>query len=160
MPESESWYRDVNITQHRPELVLIYFGSSTCSPCIDPGFKVALARLKAVVADLARSEHRTFRSIGVSIDWELDAGVKFLSECGPWNEIVVGNNWYNSAVTEHFWNQAGSDAALPQVLIVARSFNVSGNRYVPGPKSYLVRLIGKLEVDNWTAMASSGAGSG
>jgi hypothetical protein len=147
--ESESWYRDVSIKQHQHELVLIYFGSSWCSPCVDPEFKAALTRLKSVVAELARSEHRTFRSVGVSVDWDVEAGLRFLNESGPWDEVNIGNNWYNSSVIEHFWNQPDSKPAVPQVLLIARSFLVEGSRYVPASKEYLVRLVGKLEVENW-----------
>jgi hypothetical protein len=153
MGDPESSYRDVRIVRREHELVLIYFGASTCGPCVDPEFKAALRRLKTVVADIARSEHRTFRSIGVSIDWELELGLSFLNDSGPWNEVIVGNNWYNSAAIEHFWNQQDSMPALPQVLLLERSFAVTAKRRFPGPKNYLVRLVGRHEVEKWIADA-------
>jgi len=43
------------------------------------------------------------RTIGVSTDWSISEGIAFLQDAGEWSEIVVGNNWYNSAVIEHVW---------------------------------------------------------
>jgi hypothetical protein len=87
--------------------------------------------------------------MGVSTDWDLESGLRFLNDCGPWDEVVVGNNWYNSAVIEHIWSVPGAEAAVPQVLLVERFFEASGNRIEPGPKNYLVRLSGTSDLHKW-----------
>ena len=149
-----SWYRDVNIRHEERELVLVYIGGYSCGFCNDPEFKAVLSRFKLAIAELAQAEHRKLRTIGVSNDWDVDAGLQFLRDCGPWNELVVGNNWYNSAVIEHVWNLPDVSGAIPQVIVFERSFLMTGRRMVPGTKRYLIRLIGKHEVSEWLARRS------
>ena len=43
MAESKSWYRDVNIIRHTHELVLIYFGASTCGRRMCLAYRVLTA---------------------------------------------------------------------------------------------------------------------
>ena len=150
MSSSEpSWYRDVNIRHEERELVLIYIGAHSCGACNDPEFKALISRFKHAIAGLAEAEHRKLRTIGVSSDWDVDAGLQFLRDCGPWNELVVGNNWYNSAVIEHIWNLPDTIGAIPQVIVFERSFVLTGKRWVPVGKRYLIRLIGKTELNKW-----------
>ncbi len=108
-------YRDVNIRREERELVLVYIGAASCGPCNDPEFKAVLSRFKNTLAALARAEHRKLRSIGVSTDWDVDSGLQFLRDSGAWDEMVVGNNWYNSAVIEHIWNFPTAEAGIPSV---------------------------------------------
>ena len=149
-----SWHRDVNIRREERELVLVYIGGYSCGACNDPEFKAVLSRFKLAIARLAEAEHRKLRTIGVSSDWDVDAGLRFLRDCGPWNELVVGNNWYNSAVIEHVWNLPDTNGAIPQVIVFERSFVLTGKRWIPTGKRYLIRLIGKPEVSEWLESAS------
>ena len=97
MTES-SWQRDVDIRREERELVLVYIGGYSCGFCNDPEFKAELSRFKLEIAGMAQAANRKLRTIGVSSDWDVDAGLQFLRDCGPWDEVVAGNNWYNSAV--------------------------------------------------------------
>ena len=148
---NESWYRDVTIRREERELVLVYIGAPSCGACADPEFKAVLSQFKHTLADIARAERRKLRTIGVSNDWEVDLGLQFLQDSGPWDELVVGNNWYNSAVIEHIWNLPDADGGIPQVIVFERSFVFSGHRMVPGVRRYLIRLVGKGEVMDWLA---------
>jgi hypothetical protein len=149
-----TWQRDVNIRRDACELVLVYIGGYSCGACNDPEFKEILSRFKLAIAGLAQAGKRKLRTIGVSSDWDVDRGLQFLRDCGPWDEVVVGNNWYNSAVIEHIWNLPDTNGAIPQVIVFERSFVMTGRRMVPSPKRYLIRLIGKREVSEWLASGS------
>jgi hypothetical protein len=153
LPES-SWQRDVNIRKEERELVLVYIGARSCGFCNDPEFKVVLSRFKLAIAGLAQVERRKLRTIGVSNDWDVEVGLQFLRDCGPWDEVVVGNNWYNSAIIEHVWNLPDVDGSIPQVVVFERAFILTGTRWIPGVKRYLIRLIGKVQMNEWLASGS------
>ena len=146
---SAPWQRDVDIRREERELVLVYIGAASCGPCNDPEFKAVLAEFKRTIAEVARAERRKLRTIGVSDDWDVDAGLEFLRGCGPWDEVVAGNNMYNSAMIEHIWNFPNAQAAMPQIIVYERSFIFFDQRMIPGPRNYLIRLVSKFEVDDW-----------
>jgi hypothetical protein len=149
------WYREVWVRRFEREIVLVSIGGASCGPCNDPAFKDVLVRFKRALAKLAEDAHRKLRTIGVSNDWEVDTGIEFLRTTGPWDEIVVGNNWYNSAIIEHFWMAPNAEPAIPQVVVFERSFEITGQRFVAGPKRDLLRLVGKEALESW--LASGGA---
>jgi hypothetical protein len=149
-----SWSRDLNIHREELELVLVYIGSASCGPCNDPEYNALLSQFKRTVSELAHAERRKLRLIGVSDDWDVDAGLQFLRERGPWDEVVAGNNIYNSAVIEHVWNVESSHTGIPQVILFERRITYDGNRLVTGPKQYLLRLVGKAALAKWLADAN------
>jgi hypothetical protein len=142
-------FRDVFIHREEHELVVVYIGAPSCGACNEPEFKMLLSQFKVAIRELARAEHCKLRLIGVSNDWEVDAGLQFLRDTEPWDEVVAGNNMYNSAVIEHVWNVPQAEGGVPQVLVFKRSFTSNGRRLLPGPKHYLLRLVGKAALSKW-----------
>ena len=60
---------------------------------------------------------------GVSLDPEVDAGIRDLARVGSFNEISVGGNWTNSAIVHYFGGDMGRaypKASIPQVIVLER----------------------------------------
>ena len=134
---------DAYLNREERELVLLYLGSSTCGFCIEPQYKALLIEAKERLAPLALARHMKMRTIGVSIDWSISEGIAFLEDAGEWNEIVVGNNWYNSAVIEHVWGVAEATGGVPQVIVFERKLKHTTEPhrvFEIQSKRYLVRL--------------------
>ena len=139
--------------RERSELVLVYLGGPSCGFCRDPEYQKLLIRFKDVVGRLAAERHVRLRTIGVSDDWDVDAGIDFLRGMGPWDEIVAGNSLYNSAVIEHIWSHDGVTAGFPQVVVFERRYKLAAKKLEILSKRYIVRLLGKSELERWLESA-------
>jgi hypothetical protein len=83
---------------------------------------------KVRLAARARSEGRTFRAVGVALDWHPDTGLAYLREFGQFDEIVVGSNWFNLGATNLIWADSTSHASIPQLLLYERTVDPSNPR--------------------------------
>jgi hypothetical protein len=156
MPSMEARPREVPYRAKRVsagrevrELVLVYIGSAECGPCCDPAYKALLKQAKDGLVEPAVQRHMRLRYIGVSTGWSVPEGVAFLAEAGYWHEIIVGNNWMNSGVTEYMWEVPGAETGIPQVVLLERVVRVETKRWAVLSKRYLLRLVGKQPLQQW-----------
>ena len=114
--------------------------------CRDPEYQKLLIRFKDVVGRLAAERLVRLRTIGVSDDWDVDAGIDFLRGMGPWDEIVAGNSRCNSAVIEHIVATMGSRRVSRRL-----SFSNGGTSLLrrSSRSSASVTLCGCLERASW-----------
>ena len=102
------------------EIVLIYIGAYNCGPCHSPEIKNALSRLKILLKERINARGQDFATMGIALDWKVDVGYGYLSEVGPWDEIIVGKNWTNLGASTFIWKEADTLAAMPQIVIARR----------------------------------------
>ena len=136
------------------EVVLTYFGSTTCTACQDPAFKAALGRANTLLAERAASEGKTFVAIGVALDPSVEDGLAFLSTSGRFDEVAVGRNWFDSAALAHIWRsegRSGRTVALPGVMVFEREMTIGEAGVVPGASRYLVERVGGADIPAWVA---------
>lgn len=42
-----------------------------------------------------------FGTIGISPEWRISNGLKSLNKIGPFDEVIVGRNWFNHGIAEY-----------------------------------------------------------
>ncbi|MEM1125213.1 MAG: hypothetical protein AAGI71_01085 [Bacteroidota bacterium] len=133
------------------EIVLVYFGMTSCGPCHSPEFKTALEKAKLALKARADKEGRSFATIGVALDWDVAKGFAFLQEAGAFDEIAVGRNWENGAALTHLWRPEGLEtrsAAVPAVVVFEREVSV-GASIVASDPVYLFEAMGVSALTDW-----------
>ncbi len=108
-------------------LVAFVLLSSECGFSTEKGTKKAIRELRA---SLRASHAKAFAKvsvIGIAIDEDLDAGVRYLQSLGPsaFDEISVGGSWLNELVTALVWRDGVATPETPQVVLVERRVDAS-----------------------------------
>ena len=133
-------------------MVLVYFGASTCAPCHDDDFKAALEDAKVALFERAEAEGKSFAVVGVAVDHSIEDGLAFLTESGRFDEVVVGRNWFNSAVLAHVWRPEGLEdrvPGLPGIMVFEREMTMGETGIASGDPTYLVELVGAEDIPAW-----------
>lgn len=116
-----------------------------------PGTDVLVESVQA--AKVAMRERASLRgyyysTVGVSDDWSVERGLQILNDFGPFDEVVVGRNWFNLGVTE-FISMMGGRPAVPQIVVTLRYVRTDTIPFVYGEPVELARLVGHSEVEDW-----------
>ncbi len=146
-----AYERDVDISEG-PEVVLVYFGASTCGPCHDDRFKAALEEAKVLLFERAEADGKSFAAVGVAVDHSVEDGLAFLAASGRFDEVVVGRNWFNSAVLAHIWrpDDAGSQrAGLPGIMVFEREMSMGESGIAASAPAYLAEVVGAEDIPAW-----------
>jgi hypothetical protein len=122
------------------ELVAVYVGASTCGPCLLPEVKAAIVKMKGVMADWAREHGYAFSAVGVATDWSTEKGVAFLSDVGPFDQLVV-------------WSDSTAIPAMPQVVLLERTVT-AGNRIGFTPARVIRRVSGLVDIPGWVSVGA------
>ena len=133
------------------EVEMVYIGASDCFACVQPTYKAALEQAKVLLADRAEAEGKTFVAIDVSTDYDLDAGYDFLKASGGFDELVIGRNWFNSAVLEHLIRTEGAEdrvLGLPTIVLYEQEA-MMGDTIQATPPRYLRYIAGGAELPEW-----------
>jgi hypothetical protein len=130
-----------------PQLVMIYFGSSTCLSSNQPTLPGAVESLKLRLANYAARRGLSFKTVGVALDWSPAFGISHLEKFGLFDELSSGYSWGNTFALTHFFAATGATPATPQVIVLHRQF------VAPNDSSVVVRYT---EEDRRVLMAKAG----
>jgi hypothetical protein len=89
---------------------------------------------------------------GISLDPQVDAGVRDLARVGAFDEISVGGNWTNSAVVRYLGGDFGPaypKAGVPQVIVLEREIDQQITSLHVSPERELARYVGTRDIWNW-----------
>lgn len=137
--------------------VMVYFGSSNCQYSNDERIPKAINEIQKKLQAKSDAENMKFNSVGVSIDWDLKDGLNHLDKSGDFNEIMVGNNWFNHGSLKYFFQDSLTTPGTPQVLILKRSYSLNENGSLRTganhanlvSDSLIVRLAGVESIIGW-----------
>ena len=134
---------------HGREIVAVYFGASTCGPCLLPDVKAAIRAMKPLLAAQAKQLNVSFAAYGVSNDWEVAVGAAFLEPFGPFDQVVLGGNWTNLAIERFIFSDSTATPAIPQVLVFERTITVSDQTITFTDQRLIRRLAGATAIVSW-----------
>lgn len=131
----------------RPQYVVFYFGSSTCVPCRDPEFKVALQQMRPLLKVEAERAGHDLSVVGVAIDAQTDSGLALLQPIEIYDAVVVGDDWTNLVAERFIWGDPNAIPGIPQIILVERVIT-------PGPRGSSVprvirRIPGQRPIIDW-----------
>ena len=143
-------YTPATVMPNGKEVVAVYIGAQSCGPCHAPAVKDAVRQMKKLVAAQAHQSGAAFSVMGVANDWDLTVAATFLSDIGPFDQLVLGGNWTNIAIEHFVWRQPDGNAAMPQILVLERTVT-AGQRVSFSEPRVLRRLVGADEIPAWVA---------
>ena len=130
------------------EIVVVYIGAGG----VDGAMAGLADSVRLAAARQITGPGRQFRLHGISIDPEVDAGVRDLARVGAFDEISVGGNWTNSAVVRYLGGDFGRDyptTAVPQVIVLERDIDNQITTLHVGPERELARYVGTDKIWDW-----------
>lgn len=136
-------------TVRTTDLLVAFVASSNCAGSSRSDLPPALDEMRTILQNRAHGRGHRFSAIGVSVDWDVDAGVEFLMKLGAWDEILVGRQWLGMGATTFVWRDKPGDASLPQVILFQRSIRVGKTRIEVGQDSVLKRVVGVDSIISW-----------
>lgn len=136
------------------ELVLVFIGSSKCGASAVPALPAALDSIRASAARYAASVHDQFSSLGIAVDQQPNDGLLFLKKFGVFDQIAVGHNWLNAAAISYIWRETPGPGSLPQVVLVERQLDVTGDGVSVGADRILARKTGSDGLIRWAAQGA------
>jgi hypothetical protein len=131
------------------ELLFVFVGSSTCGATEAPGFTELVGVIRERLAAQARSEDYQFVTVGVALDWSIPAGLGFLEEFGPFDEIMTGRSWLNAGGVRYMWRDLPGEPACPSVLVTTRQVVVDRMSITVSEETLHLRKVGVTEIEAW-----------
>jgi len=134
------------VTQH--EFIVVYVGVQG----VDHVMKglADTVRLAAARRLVGPGQQLVLR--GVSLDPEVDTGMRDLAMVGAFNEVSLGGNWTNSSVVHYLggdFGRAYPTASVPQVIVLEREVDNRITTLHVGPEHEIARYIGAKEIWDW-----------
>lgn len=138
-----------------PEIVLMYFGTRSCSYSAAEATVESVRTAKSLVEARAKAIGLGFVSHGVASDWDVRGGMSHLERSGPWDEVSLGRSWANSVVLEYLFEDASQLAGTPKIVILRRTLDIGFGpdsvvtRYGFRDEQVLLRVNGAEEIGGW-----------
>ena len=134
------------------EWQLILIGASTCGASTYPGLSGAVRAVHRGIADSATAAGVTFTAAGIALDWDVEAGLRFLNDYGPFDEISTGRNWMNGTAERYLFGDLAAAPSLPQLVLVERTVEMLPGRIKRSDPVVLERKIGYEQIFAWAGM--------
>ena len=145
----EKTYQPRNKNPDGLELIAVYIGAEFCGPCHDPQLKRALQRMNSILADRTAKVGQSFSVTGVSTDWEVEKGIKYLRGIGPFDEMIVGKSLFNQAASEYIWKDSSVSTIVPQLVLIEREVRYKDGRAIISNQRVVDRHLGSIEIISW-----------
>lgn len=141
-------------TPEGEQLVMVYFGMSSCSWSNAKGLPEAIEEVRRALREKARKKGWSFVAVGVALDWSVEEGLGHLRKLGHFDEVSVGSNWTNSMAIRYLWEDFPGPAATPQVVVLKRTVGMreggtGGVAYFVDKERVLTRKLGTVEIEQW-----------
>lgn len=134
-----------------PELMLIYIGSSTCRWCNAEELPPAIEELKDELRRKAEAENRSFVSVGLSKDADVESGLDHLRKMGRFDEIATGRGWLNGELLRYVFTTHPGKAATPQILVIDRTVAADPSTgYSITDEQLVMRMYGLQRIVSWS----------
>ena len=142
-------YRPTKRIQLGPEIMLLYIGDSTCPESTKEDLPAILDQIQKQVREYAIHNGWAYVSYGISIDWNVEDGVRHLSKAGSFDQISTGRKWANESVMVYIWAKSYGPPATPQIVVVGRSidhaFAETTGFGIKG-EEFLLRRVGSVAI--------------
>jgi hypothetical protein len=145
----EQTYHPKNKNPNGVELIAIYIGAEFCGPCHDPQLKRAIRKMKNVLADRAAKAGQSFSVTGVSTDWGVETGIKYLRSIGPFDELIVGKSLFNHGASEYVWKDPSAATTVPQIVLIEREVRYENGRAIINNYRVIDRHVGTIDIISW-----------
>ncbi len=136
------------------ELLVVFIGASFCQAAQVPGFTAAFNQVKRSLRAQADARQQQTALIGVAVDWDPAAGLRWLNNFGSFDEVVSGRNWLNMGAVGFIWRDSPGPSALPQIVVLKRIIQPGERTILVGKEEVLLRKLGSTEIMAWAEAGS------
>lgn len=130
------------------EIALVFVGSSTCMWSRTNEVRQGVHAAQRSLADVARREGATMRSVGIAVGDRPADGLEFLANVASFDEVAIGGGWSSLGVTRYLVRDFPGPDKTPQLLVLRRVVGEEG--WGITRERLLLRLVGAEEIASWT----------
>ena len=131
------------------ERLVVFLGSSACPASTRDSLREDLRILGDSLQSRLRLSKVRVAMIGVSIDFNVNAGIRYLRELYPFQEVTVGRGFLNSASTGFLLGASGAALTVPQILILERIVEIDSTSITVGRSLIVRRIVGADSIHAW-----------
>jgi hypothetical protein len=135
------------------ELALVFIGSSTCWACGSPDLPRILERLKLALVQRARDHGCSFSAVGIAVDPHPEAGIRFLTKFGHFDEISCGGGMLGLGCRRYLQDIPGT-AVVPQIVVVFRHVVVDRMGAAIRDEHAVLRKTGLEQLRDWIELGA------
>jgi len=133
-------------------LRMVYVGAPDCGASNNSTNHDHVRGIKEQLRRILSDRDIKFITTGVSNSLRSREGTQYLSETGPYDEIISGLSLYNSGVQRYAWEMGAGRIATPQILLIRTKYqpigaNPRGVIDVRRRDSVLIRKEGTGEIE-------------
>lgn len=136
------------------QVVVFFVASASSRGSTASGLREAVLSLHQKLRAEAERQGLALEVVGVSVDWDVDDGIRFLRRYGPFDEMVVGGNWVNLAAIEYIWRDQPGTPTIPQIVVVRRRVDPGPSTIGVGPDQVLGRFVGVEQIVEWAGRST------
>jgi hypothetical protein len=131
------------------QVVVLFVASSSSRADAAPGLREAVRSLHRQLQVEAERHGLALEFVGVSLDWDVEEGIRFLRRYGPFDQVVVGGNWVNLAAIEYIWRDQPGSPTVPQIVLIRRHVDQRPATIDVSPDQVLGRFVGAEQIMEW-----------
>lgn len=133
------------------ERLIVFIGSSACLSSTRDSLRSDLRVLGTkVLVKQPRAAPRMIL-IGVSVDYDVKAGTQYLNSLYPFQEIVAGRGFLNSASSLFILGQVSPALSVPQIVVLDRMIQVDSSSISVQQAKLVRRVIGADSIHAWVS---------
>lgn len=137
--------------QSEKQLVAVLLITPDCEAAHTRDFKTVLWFGLDSLRNLARRRGYRPSLVAAALSANSESVRSFILNLGPFDEIVIGRGWLNTAALQYVWRDVPGISAVPQLVIVRRDVSVSPEGAVAvSSDSVVMRLTGAEAIMRWS----------
>ena len=140
-------------TKEGAELAMVYIGSSKCGYANSEELPALLETVRELIRARAQKVGRSFVTIGVSKDLDVEAGIRHLRKYWHFDEIMTGRGWLNIGILKYVYEGFPGIAATPQVLVIDRRKDRTAGSAIRD-EVLVLRKAGSDEIAAWASLGA------
>jgi hypothetical protein len=145
---------DAHGIPHGDQVVVFFVAAAFSRGSSAPGLREAIRSLHQKLQAEAERQGLALEFVGVSLDWIVEDGIRFLRAYGPFDEMVVGGNWLNLAAIEYVWRDSPGVPTIPQIVLVRRRIDPGPSTIGVGPDHVVGRFVGVEQIIEWAGRST------
>jgi thiol-disulfide isomerase/thioredoxin len=127
--------------------IVYYFGASNCGYCNIPD---NIKNIKRVKIELSQKyKDKKIKYVMVCFDNDIEEGLRFIKKYGYWDEISIGQRYYNELSLQCL--NTTKIPGVPHIVVCKDTYTSLSKWSIPliKERKVLVDLVGGKEIDNW-----------
>lgn len=129
----------------KANLVIFYFGATSCGPCNRPEVIESIKKLKTDFPE-KHKEYKT-KFVMVCMDQDIEEGIAYLEKYGFWDEVSIGSHYQNELVLNYL--SKTNIPGVPHILIFKDFYEEKKSVPVIKERQLITQILGGTQIVEW-----------